>query len=87
MKNLETKINHEIEKFQENNNAKIGDKFKMRSGKRIETIEIIDIVVNLNSKLEIVHINFIAKMQATSAINEMIFDLCNSTLRLRCEKI
>ena len=63
MKNLETKINNEIEKFQENNNAKIGDKFKMRSGKRIETIEIIDIVINLNSKLEIVHINFIAKMQ------------------------
>ena len=87
MKNLETKINNEIEKFQENNNAKIGDKFKMRSGKRIDIIEIIDININLNSKLEIVKINFIAKKQATNAINEMIFDLCNSTLKLRCEKI
>ena len=63
MQNLETKINNEIEKFQENNNAKIGDKFKMRSGKRIETIEIIDIAVNLNSKLEIVKINFITEIK------------------------
>ena len=87
MNNLENKINSEIEKFQQTYNAKIGDKFKIRSGKRVDTIEIIDIAINLNAKFEINKISFIAKQFASSVVNEMIFELCRSTLKLRCQKI
>ena len=87
MNNLENKINSEIEKFQKTNDAKIGDKFKMRSGKRVDTIEIIDIAINLNAKFEINKINYVAKQYASGLINEMIFELCRSTLKLRCHKI
>ena len=87
MNNLENKINNEIENFQKINNAKIGDKFKMRSGKRVDTIEIIDIAINLNAKFEINKINYVAKQYASGLVNEMIFELCRSTLKLRCQKI
>lgn len=87
MNNLENKINSKIENFQKINNAKIGDKFKMRSNKRVDTIEIIDIAINLNAKFEINRISFIAKKYASGLLNEMIFELCRSTLKLRCQKI
>lgn len=87
MNNLENKINSEIDNFQKINNAKIGDKFEMRSGKRVDTIEIIDIAININSKFEINKINYIAKQYASGLLNEMIFELCRSTLKLRCHKI